>query len=211
MAKTYPISLVLAGKPAVVVGGGEVATRKVNGLLVANALVTVVAPGVTDEIQKLARDKRCVWKKKTYEYSDLAEACLVFACTNDGSVNKRIFEDATEQRLWVNVADVPELCTFYLPSVLRRDKLSIAVSTEGSSPQTAKRIREHLEEHIDEEIGEYLDLLQAWRERLMLALPANKRQLFWERASEGTVYDLVKQGDAAKAEAELERLLGELS
>ena len=145
---TYPVSLVLQDRAALVVGGGAVATRKVEGLLAAEAAVTVVAPEVTDALRALADAGRCAWRAKAYDADDLHGADIVFVATDDEDVNARAYRDASEAHLMVNVADRPELCTFFLPSVLRRGKLSIAVSTEGASPLTARRLRKELEERI---------------------------------------------------------------
>ena len=210
MSYTYPISLLLAGKAVLVVGGGEVAARKVKGLCECGACITVVAPALVSELKQLADSGLCHWANKTYETPDLAEATLVFACTDDEVVNARIWEDATQKNILVNVADRPDFCSFYLPSVLRRGKLSVAVSTDGSSPMTARLIRENLEEQFDDTIAEYLSLLQSWREKIASALPASKRRLFWQRVSEKEVYKLVKFGELAQAEAVLTDLYNEL-
>jgi len=210
MPNTYPISLVLAGKAVLVVGGGEVAARKVRGLEPCGAAITVVSPELCRELVELRDACVCAWVEKAYESSDLNGADLVFACTDDEATQLRVSADATERQLLVNVADRPELCTFFLPSVLRRSNLSIAVSTDGSSPLTARLIRESLEKHVDDEIGDYLDLLQLWRPRVLAALPAEKRKLFWERAHEGPIYEFVKLGQPEQAHAALARLLEEL-
>lgn len=131
---TYPVSLVLQDRAALVVGGGAVATRKVEGLLPAGAHVTVVAPEVTEALRALADAGRCAWRAKAYDAADLSGADIVFVATDDEDVNAQAYRDASGAHLMVNVADRPELCTFFLPSVLRRGKLSIAVSTEGASP-----------------------------------------------------------------------------
>ncbi len=95
----------------------------------------------------------------------------MFVATDDEDVNARAYRDASGAHLMVNVADQPELCTFFLPSVLRRGKLSIAVSTEGASPLTARRLRSELEERIPAGFEAYLNLLAAWRPRAIAALP----------------------------------------
>jgi len=210
MPKTYPISLVLAGKAVLVVGGGRVAARKVRGLEHCGAQITVVSPELSPELAELCEAGLCRWVEKAYEASDLDGAELVFACTDDEATQQSVSADAAERQLLVNVADRPELCTFFLPSVLRRNNLSIAVSTDGSSPLTARLIRESLEKHVDDEIGDYLDLLQLWRPRVLAALPAEKRKLFWQRAHDGQVYEHVKLGQLEQAHAELSRLFEEL-
>ncbi|MDR1184822.1 MAG: bifunctional precorrin-2 dehydrogenase/sirohydrochlorin ferrochelatase [Coriobacteriales bacterium] len=209
MTGTYPISLVLTDKPVLVVGGGAVAARKADGLLGCGARVIIVAPEVSAKTRQLIDGDRCVWKTREYQASDLEGMTLVFACTNDEVVNVDVYRDARSRGLLVNVADCPEFCDFYLPSVLRRDNLSIAVSTNGSSPLTARIIREKLENQFGEEMGAYLRLLQSWRPQTIAVLSAGKRQLFWQRVNDSQVYELVSCGETRQAEALLERLLEE--
>lgn len=210
MSHTYPISLVLAHKAVLVVGGGEVATRKVKGLLACDVLVTVVSPEVTQELKQLASLGQFQWLQRRYESSDLDGTTLVFVCTDDSGLNTRISQEATQRQLLVNVADAPELCSFYLPSVLRRGMLSIAVSTEGSSPLTARRIREDLETQFDDAIGRYLELLQSWRPKVTATLSEDARLLFWQRASDGSVYGLMQESKREQAEELLSALYKEL-
>lgn len=205
---TYPVSLVLQDRAALVVGGGAVATRKVEGLLAAGAAVTVVAPEAADALRALVDVGRCAWRAKAYDAADLRGADIVFVATDDEAVNARAYRDAAEAHLMVNVADRPELCTFFLPSVLRRGKLSIAVSTEGASPLTARRLRRELEERIPEHFEAYLDLLAAWRPRAIATLPDEPARLrFWEQATDGRVQRLVEAADPEAAERLLEELL----
>lgn len=205
---TYPVSLVLQDRAALVVGGGAVATRKVEGLLPAGAHVTVVAPEVTEALRALADAGRCAWRAKAHDAADLSGADIVFVATDDEDVNARAYRDASGAHLMVNVADRPELCTFFLPSVLRRGKLSIAVSTEGASPLTARRLRRELEERIPAGFETYLDLLAAWRPRAIAALPDEPARLrFWQQATDGRVQRLVQAADEEAAERLLEELL----
>lgn len=200
MSASYPISLLVNKLSVLIVGGGEVATRKLQGLLDCDARVTLIAPEVTQTIYELADKQLCSWIEKAYDPSDLDGIQLVFACTNDEATNRSVSEDATARGLLVNVADCPELCTFYLPSVLRRGKLSVAVSTEGSSPFTAAQIRRKLEDQFDDAIEVYLELLQSWRTKILHTLDEEKRLLFWRKASEGSIYELVEQGQAEQAD-----------
>lgn len=203
--QTYPVSLVLEGRAAVVVGGGAVATRKVEGLLPTGAAVAVVSPDVSDRLAEHIEAGRCAWRARAYETRDLDGADIVFVATDDEAVNTQVHADACAAHLMVNVADRPELCTFFLPSVLRRGKLSVSVSTEGASPLTARQLRRRMEELVPEGFEEYLDLLAAWRPRAIEILPDEPARLrFWERATDGRVQTLLEQGDAKAAD----RLMG---
>ena len=206
--QTYPVSLVLEGSVAVVVGGGSVATRKVEGLLPTGATVVVVSPDVSAQLAAHIQAGRCAWRAQAYEASNLDDADIVFVATDDEAVNAQVHADACAAHLPVNVADRPELCTFFLPSVLRRGKLSIAVSTEGASPLTARRLRKELEERIPGGFEAYLDLLAAWRPRAIAALPDEPARLrFWQQATDGRVQRLVQAADEEAAERLLEELL----
>jgi precorrin-2 dehydrogenase/sirohydrochlorin ferrochelatase len=208
MALTYPVSLVIKDRMALVVGGGTVAARKVEGLLAASAQVRVVAPQICPELAALVETGLCAWDERPYETTDLANAQLVLAATDDSAINAQLAHDSTERGIWVNVADCPELCTFYLPSLLRRGELSIAVSTGGLSPLTARHIREELETHYGKELGSYVALLGAWRQRVINTLATEKdRHLFWETVSTSEVQALVSTGQREEAERLLDTLL----
>ena len=207
MPRTYPVSLVLEGRKALVVGGGAVATRKVEGLLPTGAAITVVAPDLTETLHAFVNARRCEWRPRAYAAADLRGADIVFVATDNEAVNARVYRDATDLHMMVNVADRPELCSFFLPSVLRRGKLSIAVSTEGSSPLTARRIRSELEERIPEAYEAYLDLLNDWRPRIIERFPDEaERYRFWQQATDGRVLALVSRNEPAAAQDLLDEI-----
>jgi precorrin-2 dehydrogenase/sirohydrochlorin ferrochelatase len=199
MAIYYPVFINLKDKPVLVVGGGAVAYRKVLGLIECGALVTVAAPALGDELQQVVREGNCQWLCKAYSPDDIRDAWMVFACTENEEVNSRVARDAEAGHCLVNVADDPDRCTFLVPSVLRRGDLSIAVSTSGSSPIAARRIRLDLEKLYGEEIAEYLNILRSWRPKVKSILPREKRPLFWQRVSDGQVEKLIKDGHVEQA------------
>ncbi|MDR2493349.1 MAG: bifunctional precorrin-2 dehydrogenase/sirohydrochlorin ferrochelatase [Coriobacteriales bacterium] len=211
MAATYPVALNIAEQPVLVVGGGAVAARKVVGLLSCEATVTVVAARLGDELQELVENGRCKWVARRYQADDLDQATLVFCCTDDPAVNARVSADAKERGLMVNVADCPELCSFYLPSVLRRGSLSIAVSTGGSSPLLARRIRLGLESQFDDDMAAFIDWLRSWRARAHAALPAERREEFWMLATDESFHELIRSGQSGQADAQIRALLDEFA
>ena len=146
MAFDYPIMLDLTGVPVLVVGGGRVALRKIEGLVKGGADVTVVAPSVADAIHDL--DVRVVVRR--YEVGDLDEVRLVITATDDAAVNAAVAADATNRRIWVNSADDPANCTFTLPAVARDGAVTVAVGTGGSSPALASHLRSELEKWLTE-------------------------------------------------------------
>ena len=146
MAFDYPIMLDLTDVPVLVVGGGRVAQRKVEGLLRARADVTVVAPRIDDGVRALP--VRLV--ERTYEPSDLDHVRLVITATDEAVVNAAVSADATRRGIWVNSADDPANCTFTLPAVARDGEVTVAVATGGASPALASHLRGEIEAWLGE-------------------------------------------------------------
>lgn len=146
MAFDYPIMLDLTDVPVLVVGGGRVAQRKVEGLLRARADVTVVAPRIDDGVRALP--VRLV--ERTYEPSDLDHVRLVITATDEAAVNAAVSADATRRGIWVNSADDPANCTFTLPAVARDGEVTVAVATGGASPALASHLRGEIEAWLGE-------------------------------------------------------------
>ena len=160
----YMACLDLEARPCLVVGGGSVGLEKAKSLLECGATVTVVAPQIEPELEQLPIRWRC----KRYQTADLDGNFLVVAATSNSSLNRRIFLDAESRSLLCNVVDTPELCSFILPAVYRRDPIALAVSTGGASPALAKRLRDELgagigEEHV--ELARRLRDLRPWVRR----------------------------------------------
>lgn len=174
----YAINLDLKGRNAVVVGGGKVAERKATGLLEEGAEVTVVSPMLTDSLMKMAEAGCLSWLKKTFSPEDLKGAFLIFAATDSREVNLAVKDSAAPGQL-VNITDNPALSDFQVPSLVKRGKLSIAVSTSGASPILAKKIRRQLEESFDERYEAYLEFLFSCRQAILAEVKdeTKKRQL----------------------------------
>ena len=187
----HPIVVSLDGEPVVVVGGGPVAERKVAGLLEAGARVTVVSPEVTAAIDAWHGEGRIALELRPYRAGDLEGARLAYAATDDDSVSRAVRAEADQRRVWLNVADVPDLCDFYVPAVVRRGDLTVAVTTGGGSPGLARRIREWLDGQLGPELTSLTERLSALRER-------------W-RPRRGS------EADAEAARMEAERLLEQVS
>lgn len=147
----YPIVVDLAGRRCVVVGGGPVAERKVDGLLDAGADVTVVSPTLSVRLQELLSDGRIRHVGRRYRRGDLAGSVLAFVATGDARVAEAVAREGRRRSVWVNAADDPEHCDFFLPSVLRRGPLLVAVATGGTSPALARAVREQIERLLPDE------------------------------------------------------------
>lgn len=164
--KLYPVMVNMEGRLAVVVGGGEVAARKVADLLDSGAKVKVISPRFNEEILENKDNSSLELLKREYEYGDLDGAALVFSATNDRSVNELVFMEAEGRNIFINAVDDPDNCSFYVPSFTRKGDFLFALSTAGASPAYAARIRRELEKQIPEEIDLLLDKLRRAREIL---------------------------------------------
>ncbi len=169
----YPVFLHLSGRPCVVVGGGKVAERKALSLLKSGASVTIISPGLTKRLKKEAEVGNIKHISRKYKTGDLKKAFLVIAATDSIEINKKISEDAPHL---VNVVDVPSLCNFIVPSVVRRGPLTIAISTSGASPSIAKAIRKELEKIYPPAFGKYLDSLGKKRAKAMEEIKDKKER-----------------------------------
>jgi precorrin-2 dehydrogenase/sirohydrochlorin ferrochelatase len=172
----YVVNLVLDGKPAVVVGGGPVAARKVEDLLAAKARVRVIAAAACAKVRSLADQGRISGEWRPYATGDLEGAFLAIAATGDESVNARVAADAQAGNILVNVVDRPALCTFTLPAVVRRGDLAIAVTTNGRCPSLSAVLRDEITERYGPEYAELTGLFGQLRDG-MLALGWDGRRI----------------------------------
>ena len=145
MASYYPVFLDLKDRTCVVIGAGQVAEGKIASLLECGATVKMISPEATEDIRKLARESVISWEQREYEEGDLKGAFLAIAATDDNSVNRKIAQEAAQERSLLNVVDVTHLCTFIAPSVVRRGDVTVAISTSGLSPALARKLRQDLQ------------------------------------------------------------------
>jgi siroheme synthase-like protein len=164
---SYMANLIVEGRAAVVVGGGEVAARKVEDLLAAKAGVTVVAPRAGDRMVALANQRRIRIHCRRYETGDLAGAFLAVAATGDAEVNARVARDAAAMNVLVNVVDCPALCTFTVPATVHRGDLTLAIATEGRCPALAAILRRELETTYGPEYAALVNLFAALRQEML--------------------------------------------
>jgi siroheme synthase-like protein len=146
----YIACLRLIGRRCVVIGGGNVGLEKVEGLLACDGEVTLVAPEAHPELAQLALEGSIRWEQREYESGDLDGALIAIAATDDTDLNIRVFEDAEARAMLVNVVDVPPLCNFILPAIVRTGPLAVAISTAGASPALAKRMKREIGELFGE-------------------------------------------------------------
>lgn len=165
MDNYYAMMVDLSDKSCLVVGGGNVATRKVTTLVNAGAFVTVISPQATVRLRELALQGLISWQRKNYSSTLFSsEFVLAIAATSSLEINHRVYLDAKRFNCWVNVVDQPDLCNFTVPSTIKRGKLQLAISTSGACPTLAKQIRQDLEATYGTDYEIYLDLLHQMRQ-----------------------------------------------
>ncbi len=204
----FPIFLNIKAQPCCVVGGGEVAARKISLLHRAGARVRVVAPQLDPVLQTMAQDGEIEHLARSFQESDLDDCQLAIAATDQPEVNRQISEQARSRRIPVNVVDQPELCTFVMPSIIDRSPVVAAVSTGGASPVLARLIRTRLESLIPSGYGRLAELAARFRDRVKAKFsnPTDRRR-FWEDALQGEIAEKVFAGQLAEADAAMDQLL----
>ena len=208
MSRYYPVVLVLGGRRCVVFGGGAVAERKIAALLAAGAVVTVVAPAVTDTIAASARAGALVHVARAYRPGDLAGQRLAFVATGAAGVSAAVAEEGEARGVWVNAADDAADSSFILPSVLRRGDLTVAVGTGGASPALARLVREELERHLGPDYATLVDVAADVRRELARCGRPSSGEA-WTRGVDDGVRRLVREGRRDEARARLLARLGD--
>ncbi|HEX8051819.1 MAG TPA: bifunctional precorrin-2 dehydrogenase/sirohydrochlorin ferrochelatase [Thermoleophilaceae bacterium] len=194
----YIACLRLKGRRCVVVGGGEIGLEKVEGLLACDGAVTLIAPEAGPELEQLAREGSIAWERREYETGDLEATFIAIAATDDTDVNIRVYEDAERRAMLVNVVDVPPLCNFILPAIVRTGPLAIAISTAGASPALAKRIKSEIAEQYGEPYARLAEILNDARGWAKATLPTYQdRKVFFESIVNGEPdpVELLRAGD----------------
>ncbi len=194
----YIACLKLRGRQCLVVGGGAVGLEKAEGLLACEGDVTLVAPEAGPELTQLALEGSIRWERREYDAADLGATFMVIACTDDTDTNIAIYEDAERRAMLVNVVDVPPLCNFILPAIVRTGPLAIAISTAGASPALAKRMKAEIGELFGREYAQLAVMLNDVRGWAKGTLPTYQdRKLFFEGIVNGDPdpIELLRAGD----------------
>lgn len=205
----YPVLLDLSGRLVLIVGGGRVAARKIASLLPAGARVRLVAPELAAETRALCGRPGVELLERSFRPADLEGVALVISATDQEALNRAVAAEAQARGMFVNVVDVPGLCSFIVPATLRRGDLVLAVSTSGASPAAAARLRQGLEGQFGPEWGLYLRILKAARVRLRaLGRPAEENRPRLYQLVDSDLRGRVAAGDAAGVERILTAILG---
>jgi precorrin-2 dehydrogenase/sirohydrochlorin ferrochelatase len=202
----YPVNLILTGEPCLVVGGGPVAARKVEGLLTSGADVRVIAVAASPELQATGVPV----EQRPYRTGDVAGYRLVLAATDDPGVNRQVYLDAESAGIWVNSADDPDSCTFTLPSVLRRGPIMVTVSTSGYSPAVATWLKAQFEDTLGPEYETLVELLSEARNELKAA-GRSTETVDWRTVLDSDMLEQIRAGHINEARERLQTWLLSLS
>ena len=205
----FPINLDIFGRLCIVVGGGNVAERKVRGLLACSGRVKVISPDLTDGLTAIKNAGEFVWEDRAYQEGDLKDAFLVIAATDDPDVQDRVFCETEKGNTLLNVADVPDRCNFILPAVVQRGDLSISVSTSGKSPALAKRLREEFESRIGPEYEILLNLMGELRQAVLAGgRPHEENKILFNRLLHYEMAEWIRDSQWDRIENHIRDILG---
>ena len=207
----YPVYLDLQNRPALVVGGGAVAQRKAESLLEAGARVTIVSPEATEALLEHSKAGRIVLHRRRFDLSDLDGVFIVISATDDSTVQAEVAAAAKARNIPVNTVDIPELCTFIVPAVVRRGGVTVAISTGGRSPSLAAALRTQIDRVLTDEVARTADLLGAIRGEVHERFKSvDQRKRVFERIIESGIMEWIAECDDAAALQRVRRMIDEM-
>jgi siroheme synthase-like protein len=205
----YPVYIELRDQPCTVIGGGKIAEGKVEGLLAAQARVTVIAPELTTPLQHLVEHRQITYFARKYQPGDLSGAFMVICATDQADINHQVWQEASANHQLVNVVDDTPRCNFIAPSILRKGDLTIAISTSGKAPVLAVRLKERLQRELGPEYERFLELAGELREPLAQHIPDfETRKALWYQLIDSEILDVLALGDTASARKIISRIMG---
>ncbi len=211
MQNSYPLFLNLSGKSCLLLGGGKVAERKLKALLSCGARVTLVSPELSPAVREMVEQNGIDYREDLYQPHYLEQRFLVFCATDDPQVNRQAAFDCQSRGILVNCASEPDLCSFFVPAVHREGSLSLAVSTGGSSPALAARIRDQLAVILAKDYPAYLTFLNDSRENILRRIRSNeRRRALLEELASDSFYQFFKTAVSDQAASRAEEMIAAL-
>ena len=206
----YPVFLDIRNRMALVVGGGIVAERKIESLLEAGARITLVSPEATQALLEHSKSGRIVWHPRRFDFSDLDGASIVISATDDADVQKEVASAAASRNIPVNTVDKPELCTFIVPSVVRRGGVTVAISTGGRSPSIAAQLRARIDRVLTDDVERATNLMGTLRSEVHQRFPdADQRKRVFDRIIESGIMEWIGECDDVAALQRARRIIDE--
>jgi uroporphyrin-III C-methyltransferase / precorrin-2 dehydrogenase / sirohydrochlorin ferrochelatase len=205
-----PIFINITNRRCVVVGGGEVAARKVSTLLKANAIVELYSPTLCHQLTDLVNSNKITHICENFEPNQLDGACLVIAATDDEAVNVSVSVAAKSRNIPVNVVDSPDLCTFTMASIVERSPIVIAISSEGNAPVLARYIRTKIETMLPVGFGRIAEIAGEFRDKVKAKFATTQqRRIFWEEVLQGPIVERILSGQDVAARKALDDVLSD--
>ena len=206
----FPIFLDIENQKVIIVGGGEVAERKIRNLLIYGCRIYMISPHLTPHLQQLVAKGKIRHISCESLGTFMNDALMVIVATDDPEVNSQIASQTKEHGLLVNVVDQPGDCNFIMPSIVKRGDLQIAISTAGKSPALAKKIRKEMEVMFGPEYGSLIELLGIIRIKLLSrGQPSAKNKIICQKLVDSNLFELIKKGDFNGVRVTLRSILGE--
>lgn len=202
--KYFPVFLDANYIAATVIGGGEVASRKIELLLKSTVNITIMSQDVCASVERLINLHQLTWLKHNYQKGYFSQSNIVIAATDDNLVNKAIAEEAHSLNILTNVVDQPELCTYITPAIIDRSPMIIALSSSGSAPILIRMLREQIEKTLPQGYGKLADFSFKFREHVKARVKGlRNRRTFWENTLRGPIGQAVLEGKQQQAEQQL--------
>jgi uroporphyrin-III C-methyltransferase/precorrin-2 dehydrogenase/sirohydrochlorin ferrochelatase len=202
--KYFPVFLDANYISAMVIGGGEVASRKIELLLKSTTNITIMSEDVCTGVERLINLHQLTWLKHNYQIGHFSHINLVIAATDDPIINKAIAEEASRLKILTNVVDQPALCTYITPAIIDRSPMIIALSSSGSAPILIRMLREQIEKTLPQGYGKLADFSYKFREHVKARVKGlRNRRSFWENTLRGPIGKAVLDGNQQQAEQQL--------
>ncbi len=206
----FPINIDIQNKSCVLIGGGNVAYRKALSLLRAGADIRLISPEINDGVRSLVDDGAVKWIDRCYQQGDLQGATLAIVAVDDPAVGKKVSEEATRLNIPINVADIPEQCTFTLSSCIERGDLLVTISTGGKCPAFSRHMRLKLEEIVDDAYGDLLNMLGDAREEMLEAgISSDNCRDSLNKIIDSDILSFLREGERGKAAAFADKTVSE--
>lgn len=208
MKELFPAFLDLSSQACLVIGGGIVAERKIKALLSSEAVIHVVSPDLTSFLMNLVEQGRIIYYARKFLPEDIEEKFLVISAAGDKEVNNYLNGVYLNKGFLLNIVDEPDKGNFFVPAVVKRGNLQLAISTSGASPLLARRIRERLEKDFGSEYERFLDILSETRKEVLSCVPEpEKRQKIFQELIDSDILELLRTGDEEKVKERINRCL----
>jgi len=205
-----PLFADLAGRPVLVVGGGDIAARKIELLRRAGARIQIASRELCPELQALLDEQQLEWLATSFEPAQLDKVFLVIAATDDNALNAQVYDEANARHKLVNVVDDQPKCSFIFPSIVDRSPLVVAISSSGTAPVLARMLREKLETLLPSHLGQMAELAGQWRDKVKARFSRmSDRRRYWERIFNGRFASQMATGDVEAAKQTLDSELGD--